>query len=290
MLCSIQDGGRVGFRHLAIPRSGFLDADSARLANFLVDNEFNTPTLEIIGSFQFTVLSDLQLGISGAEVQVERNSQPIEYHKTIEAHTGDTFNIKGHVSYLAVPDGIQQGRNHFDSVSTYPMAKLGGLDGEYLKKGIILKAASRKVTQRLLPSEIIPKRDGHFRVLKGPEFQEPMEEFSNLSCKVSADSNRVGIKLTGHNWESAREEMKPVPVFPGTIQLTSSGQPIVLLADGQTTGGYPRIGQVIEADLPRLGRMITRGSIKFTFVEINEAKDILHRKIAFIKHALEKSI
>jgi len=97
----------------------------------------------------------------------------------------------------------------------------------------------------------------------------------------------MGFRLEGEALEGKQTEMASVPTFPGTIQLTHEGLPIVLMNDGQTTGGYPRIGQVIKADLPRLARMILGGSLKFKFVEISEARYILNQKETFLKHALD---
>lgn len=287
---SVQDSGREGFRHLAIPKSGFLDPDAARLANFLVGNESGIPAIEIIGgTFQVTVLQDIDLGICGADIRVTKNSEPINPMVTLATKKGDSITVTGHVSYLAIPSGFQNLQEHFGSTATYPLARLGGLDGLPLKKGVELFGSSFKARKRLIPSEINPKMSGLIRIIKGPEFHQMAMGLIAKNWTVSNDSSRVGMRLLGNNVPLSKGEMNPVPVFPGTIQLTPSGQPIVLLADAQTTGGYPRVAQVIQADMPRLGRLLIGGSIKFTFVEINEAKDILRRKNAFIKHALEKS-
>lgn len=289
MLSSIQDSGRIGFRRLAIPQSGFIDPDSALLANYLVNNTANTPTLENIGGYTFKITCPCSLGIFGTNAVVLKNGTPISLGRTIEAQEDDQFVIKGGVSYLAVPGGFLKTNLHFKSRSTYPLAKLGGIQGKYLEKGSRLEFSNSERSESVIPSDLFPQNHDRIRIIQGPEFQGSEKEFSDLRWSISSASNRVGIKLEGNSWPRSQDEMKPVPVFPGTIQLPPSGQPIILLQDAQTTGGYPRIGQIIKADLPRIGRMITGGTIKFTFVEISEAKDILERKNAFIKYALEKS-
>ena len=289
---SIQDAGRLGQRSYAIPQSGCLDSRSQHLANYLVGNTRDSPVVEIIGGrFECKILAEANLGIVGSELKV--NGVPKLIDKTIRIQRNDVIQVEGSgLSYLAISGGVQ-GQMHFGSVSTYPLAKLGGLNGKVLKKGDRLFASSSLFSEtKQLPERVLPKflKNQIIRILKGPEFDRLVIkglDFEERNWETSPKSNRMGIRLDGEILKTKQEEMVSVPTFLGTIQLTNEGLPIVLMNDAQTTGGYPRIGQVIKADLPRLARMILGGSIKFKFVDISEARYILNQKEAFLKHALK---
>ena len=222
----------------------------------------------------------------GANAEILQNDEQRNLGQPINTKENDRITIKGELSYLTVAEGFS-GRNHFASVSTYPLAKLGGLKGAYLKKGALLKGDNTNPVERVLSSDLLPKKSRIIRVLKGPKFEEGIESMLDLVWSVSSDSNRIGLRLEGGEPIANHREMPTAPVFPGTIQLPPGGQPILLLADSQTTGGYPRIGQVIQSDMDQVGRLICGGEIRFKFVEINEEREIFIRQQTFIKHALQ---
>lgn len=291
---SIQDAGRFGQRSYAIPQSGCLDSRSQHLANYLVGNSSDDAVIEIIGGrFECEVLDDTCLGIVSTNVDVSVNGVRQLADKAVRIFENDVLKIEGSsLTYLAIDGGVQ-GQSHFGSVSTYPLAKLGGLDGTLLKKGDRISGSA--ITEgeiKQLSEQVLPKlmRNQIIRILKGSEFDRLVIkncDFEKRNWKIAPQSNRMGIRLEGEVLKTKQKDMIPVPTFPGTIQLTNDGLPIVLLNDAQTTGGYPRIGQVIKADLPRLARMILGGSIKFKFVDISEARYMLNQKEAFLKHALK---
>ncbi|MCP4457620.1 MAG: biotin-dependent carboxyltransferase family protein [Cytophagales bacterium] len=291
---SIQDRGRFGQRGYAIPQSGCLDNESHFLANYLVGNAPDIAIVEIIGGrFEGKILGEAYLGIVCTKVNASVNGERIPTHETIRVFDTDLLKIENSgLTYLAIDGGVE-GQSHFGSSSTYPLAKLGGMDGNILKKGDRLSASvPNRPATKYLPEQVLLKSSGHqvIRILKGPEFERvkiKKSDFEKKIWKISTKSNRMGIRLEGSVVESIQTEMKSVPTFPGTIQLTNEGLPIVLMVDSQTTGGYPRIGQVIMADLPRLGRMILAGTIKFKFVDISEARYIQNQKETFLKHALD---
>ena len=291
---SIQDNGRFGQRNFAIPQSGCLDQVSAYLANHLVGNSYEKAVIEIVGGrFEGLILEAVSLAVVGAGVTVWLNQKLISNQRTIQAKKEDIIKIESHgLSYLAVSSGLK-GQQNFRSISTYAMAGLGGLDGDILKGGD--RARAHFVIQNNtseLPEQVMPKTsaDPLIRIVKGPEQDRLLitdREFEVRKWRISPKSDRMGIRLEGEALQSKQSEMNSVPTFPGTIQLTNEGLPIILMNDAQTTGGYPRIGQVVQADLPRLARMILGGTIRFKFVDISEARYILTKKEAFLKHGLD---
>ncbi len=285
---TLQDGGRVGFREYAIPMSGCLDSYSQKLANYLVGNPTQSPVIEIIGKFNCEIQCETEIGVCGLGVKTLINGEPVEADKTLFCSAKDVLEVRGKLAYLAVKGDIS-GQMHFGSISTYSLAGLGGLEGRLLSKGDVL-IASRKSERviRKIPVELLPKQSELIRVIKGPEFEGDESAFEKLSWSVTSSSNRMGLRLNGNSWKGETKEMNSVPVFPGTIQLPSDGKPIVLLNDAQTTGGYPRIAQVIKADMSRVGRLIAGGQIRFKFVSIAEARHIFYKQEAFINHALKQ--
>lgn len=292
--CSIQDKGRFGQRGFAIPQSGCMDVYSQRLANHLVGKAADAAVIELIGGrFECRVLKKMSLGIVGAGILVKINGLARSSNMTIQAHKNELITIEGlGLAYLAT-SGSMQSQCHFGSTSTYPLTKLGGLNGRLLKKGDqLFTTALESIPTKYFPEQVTPKSCNHqiIRILKGQEWSMVLttcQDFEGLIWKISPQSNRMGIRLEGASVVAEQVEMQPVSTFLGTIQLTHRGLPIVLMNDAQTTGGYPRIGQVIRADLSRLARMILGGYIKFKFVDISEARYILNQKESFLKHALD---
>jgi antagonist of KipI len=284
---TIQDEGRIGHRAYAIPQGGCLDGYAQRLANYLVGNGPSTAVVEAIGHFSFEVLSATSVGVVGADVVVELNGERQEVSRTIHLSVGEQVDVKGKLVCMAIRGGFW-GKGHFGSVSTYPLAKLGGMNGEPLQKGDVLRAESESDLKlnRAMNKDLFPRESSVIRIIRGPEFEGNEEEFESRQWTISTSSNRMGLRLIGGSWNMDSTEIDSVPVFPGTIQLPKNGEPIVLMKDAQTTGGYPRTGQVIKADMSRLGRMILGGTIRFKFVTIEEARHIFNRQETFIKHAL----
>lgn len=289
---TIQDAGRFGLRGYAIPQSGCLDYTSHYLANYLVGNSPKMPVIEIIGGgFVCKMLAPIGLGIVGASSSVMINGQTCLNQESIFVKNGDLVKIESPgITYLAIPGGVQ-GQTHFESVSTYPLANLGGLNGKVLEIGDRISCNGTFVS-RELPEQVLPKWQSRqvIRVLKGAEWDRVINrdsDFEEIEWHIAPNSNRMGIRLMGATLKTEQLEMTSVPTFPGIIQLTNEGLPIVLINDAQTTGGYPRIGQVIKADLPRVSRLILGGTIKFKFVDISEARHILNKKEAFLQHVLD---
>lgn len=286
-LSTVQDLGRPGWRRFAVPRSGAVDVYSLARANSLAGNPPTHAAVEVYGGgFEVRALTDLKVGWAGATGDVRLNG---ETRKEVDfLRTGDVFTVlpyrKGRVGYLAL-QGRLVAENVFGSCSTHFMAGFGGHQGRRLKAGDVLEIQPEEVRA----SETnVPLFSGPIRLVEGPEWAHTgldVSPFESRTFTISPDSNRTGIRLMGEPIASTGGEMESVPVTEGTVQLTTGGQLIVLCADGPTSGGYPRIAQVIKADLPRLAQMPPGAEVRFTFVSHAEAHQIFQQLPAFIRHA-----
>ncbi len=289
---TIQDGGRIGFRKFGIPKSGAMDLHSFKLANWLVNNDKNTSCLECLlkgGVYEFTQTAII--AITGADMGANLNNKDCPMNKSLTVQAGDVLKFSyaksGKCTYIAI-----QGKPDiplvFGSTSTYTLSEFGGLEGRTLRVGDSLhwKNEKPKNPNRSIPEHLIH----HFhkkqilRILLGPEWGQ----FSPIDHKkleistytIQADSDRMGIRLQGETLlYTSKAPMPSSATLPGSIQVPANGQPIILMQDGQTTGGYPRIAKVIDADLDTLAQMPTGGIIRFRQVTVKEARELaLHKE------------
>ena len=276
MHSTFQDRGRYGYRKYGVPISGAMDFYSAGLANMLVNNPPDNPVLEItIAGPVLRFMVPTEIAITGADMSPTVNGRPISRNKIIPLATGDqlTFGklIAGSRCYLAVRGGFTI-EKVLGSSSYYP----GILDNAILRSGMIIGLrdftgtdkfnAHVKIDNDHLISSIIP-------VLKGPEFGLLSGEHRRILLEnefiISNKHNRMGYQLLGTtvNIENDFTMLTDV-TLPGTVQLTPAGNLIVLMRDCQTTGGYPRILQLTEQGINRLGQKKAKDIIRFKLKEI----------------------
>lgn len=276
LFTTIQDSGREGYRKFGVPISGAMDMQSYKNANKLVGNNEDDPVLEFTlkgGVYKFD--SDAVIAITGALMSPNLNEDEIEMNTSIQVTKGDILKIgfaeKGCRAYLAI-----QGEWDIDemmgSYSTYVLGKFGGLDGSKLKEGdgILWRNSASDFLERKLPKEEIPYYSSKLTVefITGPEWEwlsvESQEQFLSTSFKVSSKSNRMGIRLeTEEPILSQKSGMRSSGVIQGVIQLPPNGNPIILMKDGQTVGGYPRMGTIPEIYLDRIAQLPPNGIVRF---------------------------
>ncbi len=266
LMTSIQDQGRKNLAYYAIPMSGVMDPNAALIALLLLNKERNDPVIEctyIPPHIKFN--ADTEIAISGANFKWKINNKNISLNKVISIKKGDILKggmaEKGMRGYIAFKGNLELNKE-FNSYSTYTNARIGGFEGALLKKGDVIYW--NEESDLFLEDHVIPIR-------KGPEYNFLTEngkiKLSAQLFKISADSNRMGIRLEGKKIESNKYQLEnSVPVLPGFIQLPPSGFPIVLLEDGQTTGGYPRIAYVPKKYFPKLNQMPLGAEIKFKLI------------------------
>lgn len=295
---TVQDGGRRGYRNIGVPLAGALDPLWLAAANALVGNAADAPALEIRLAGPLLKLEaggPLRLAlvghIAGERIDTEGTRHPIPAQSSFTLHEGESFKAgraEG-TAYLAINGGFA-GQYALGSYSTYERAGLGGVDGHALRRGDAfsctpLAATPDKEARASAPPGHAP---GALRVMLGPQddhFEtDSLNTFLTQNYTVSPNLDRMGMRLEGpllrHNARGA--DIVSDGVTPGVIQCPANGQPIILLADGQTTGGYAKIACIIRADLPRLAHLRPGDTLAFravTRAEATEARQAAQREL-----------
>ncbi|PLT33934.1 biotin-dependent carboxyltransferase family protein [Bacillus sp. V5-8f] len=305
LLTSVQDLGRYGFQKYGVIASGVMDQLAYRISNLLVGNDENAATLEatLLGpTIKFH--NDALISICGGDLSPSIDGQAVSNWRPVFVRGGSTLKFgpgkSGCRAYLAVAGGFSV-PSVMNSKSTYLRAEIGGFFGRALKEGDQLTwgspgKLSSSINDRLrknvsensfVESDWLASRDlipdyanrPSIRVMEGREFdlftKESQEIFFNEPFEVTSQSDRMGYRLKGPilTMEKA-EEMISEAVGFGTIQVPSEGNPIVLLADRQTTGGYPKIGQIAFVDLTYLAQAKPGDRLRFSKVSLEEAQSL----------------
>jgi antagonist of KipI len=294
-LTTIQDLGRYGYAHFGISASGTADTVALRLGNLLVGNSEHAAALEMTlvgGVFEFG--SERLISIVGADFEPRLNGEALPLWTSCLVRAGDRLAFGATRStarcYLCIEGGIECPAV-LGSASTHLLTALGGHDGRALKTGDVLKLRTNPSTRRrlytVLPDVVAAiNRSGPLRVTIGPQVdwfsQEAREAFVSLPYRVLENSNRMGLRLFGHELartlETADRDLLTEGVSLGAVQVPQSGQPIILFVEHQTTGGYPKIANVISADMHRVGQLRPRDEIRFEFVSFEEATRLLQEQ------------
>ncbi|HMQ06135.1 MAG TPA: hypothetical protein PKC30_02485 [Saprospiraceae bacterium] len=269
---SIQDMGRPGFRHFGIPTSGFLDPASAINANLQCGNPYDFPLIEFyFTSPIFKVLNPCVIGIGSLGHSVLKNNTLL-HEDVLQLENGDQFQVvleKGVWGYIAVEGGLQC-KSAFGSHSYYPGL---GLDDHAIVKSQKIAVHSSLKRNAVTHSRINQSyRDSHsIDVIEGPEFDElnknEKEILLGSTYTILGDSNRMATLCISSNSLHFNREMVSGPVYPGTVQLPSSGKPMILMNDSQVSGGYPRVLIVRKNFLPVLAQK--RAGEQFVFNRVS---------------------
>lgn len=305
LLSTLQDGGRYGWRHLGVGCAGALDAFSHAVANHLVGNDADAATLEItLAGPRLRFDCAARIAICGAEIDAHADGIELPGWRRIDlpARTMLAFGgcRHGARAYLAVAAGFAAPRV-LGSASTDLRGGFGGHDGRALTTSDVLALADGDAAHvdalSIAPWWIDPTPDLDFtrttlvRVLPGRDALAPADALFAREWRVAPASNRQGLRLLGEalTLSSPREAVSE-PIAPGTIQLPPDGGPIVLLADAQTHGGYPRIGHAIAADHPRLAQLRPGDALRFVPCTAAEARRLAceqRQRMARIGYAVE---
>jgi biotin-dependent carboxylase-like uncharacterized protein len=297
VLASVQDLGRHGHRQLGICPGGALDVLALTLANRLVGNADGAAGLELtMGGCELQFEADTRIALTGDDFGASLDGVPLWPCWSVPVAAGQTLRLAGANapgvkkvglrSWLAVAGGIDVPQI-LGSRSTDLKAGFGGHEGRALRKGDRLPtgASPLNAAQRerrafgLRGPDWGPNEDDGaiaLRVLPGPEFElftlAAREQLWGERWRITPQSNRMGSRLAGAELKRKRGgDMLSSGVIPGTIQVPPSGQPIILMGDAQTTGGYPRIGVVIRADLWKLAQAPLNGRLRLVQVDQPQA-------------------
>ncbi|KAK48397.1 MULTISPECIES: biotin-dependent carboxyltransferase family protein [unclassified Caballeronia] len=312
VLTSVQDLGRRGYRHLGVSSGGALDALSLEIGNRIVGNRADAAGIEV--TFGPTVLRfkhATRVAITGTDFGATLDDKPVYSWWSLPVRAGQELTLRaakrGMRCYVAIAGGIDV-LPMLGSRSTDLAACFGGLGGRALRDGDRLPVGVPQPHKGIAFSPEEPafgvkapawckfvlvdepvRRGRHspglawavpIRVLRGPEYDSfsdaAQESVWNEEWTITPNSNRMGFRLSGTALERREKiELLSHAVLPGTIQVPPNGQPIILMGDAQTTGGYPKIGAVIRADLWKLAQVKLNGGVRFIETSVEEARHAL---------------
>ena len=303
LLTTVQDLGRYGHQASGVPVAGPMDTFSHRLANQLAGNSIDAATLEVtlIGP-DLIVEADTTMAIAGGQFEVTCDDRPLASGTSFSVTRGQRVKfgrlVEGARAYLAVAGGIQT-PPVLGSRATHLVSHMGGFNGRALRAGDRVPIVNARPTrpQRKSTGLTLPtKGRALLRVMAGPQdrwFQaDALRAIASVSFRISPQSNRMGYRLQGPPLVRAREdELISEPVGIGAIQVPAAGEPILLMADRQTAGGYPKIGYVISADLPIAGQLAPGDFIEFHVCTHQEAvAALISRERQLLRYADLKDV
>ena len=283
---TIQDKGRYGYQHLGIQANGFLDYQSARLANYIVGNPIHSPVFEIhFPASSFTFTKSYTICISGANFVPILNEKSIALNTLIEVKQNDVLQflkpIEGRVAYIAIQGKIKEEAwlnshsyfaNSIQKDDQFEWEASSSNSNQFLKNSDLL--TSEKINE--IHSPIFSS--GPIQFIHGPAWKDLTEAsqkaFLSTEYHIGMQANRMGYPLKGALLQLNKpNQYLSAAVTRGTLQLLPNGALMVLMADHQTIGGYANLGQIILVDLPRLAQASNQTGIHFKETSI----DIAHK-------------
>lgn len=284
---SIQDMKRIGYKKYGIPNSGPMDEYSHILSNWLVDNSYSSETLEInyFGpklKFNF----DTTIGICGANFDAKINDKRIEINRSIKVKAGDILDIgvclNGGRLYLSFSAKMKL-KKSFNSYSTYEKINIGGINGKKISKNDTINFnKSEESIEKKIPESFQRKYQeiSNIRVIKGVNYnmisKNSLKKLGN-EFNVSSESDRMGIRLNGNKLKvSDKKSIESTVVSKGTVQLPPAGDPIILMSDSQSTGGYPIIGNISRVDISKVSQIKPESKLKFKFITLEESESLIN--------------
>jgi 5-oxoprolinase (ATP-hydrolysing) subunit C len=284
---TIQDLGRHGYQRYGVSVSGAMDECALRIANMLVGNDENEAAVEftLAGGTYIVDATSCRFAIAGGDFPLTIDGAPAAAYAAHTVTRGSRLVIGrahgGARGYLAVSGGFEL-TEVLGSRSTHLRSEMGGVDGGVLTAGLNLALRTEEAPEGLdlwLPHELWPAGDGMVRVVMGPQddyfSQKGIDSFLTGEYRITDKSDRMGYRLDGPPIEhSADYNIVSDGIARGSVQIVGNGQPIILLADRQTTGGYTKIATVISADLPILAQLLPEQSIRFQPVSVEEAESL----------------
>jgi len=297
MFSTIQDLGRYGYTHLGISVVGAADRLSLRVANLLVGNEENAPALEMTllgATLEFEERHTVAL--AGADCDAKVGTSPVRPGETVEVPAGGVLKCSGMKtgarSYLAVQGGFDMPAV-MGSAATDVRGQFGGFQGRRLKAGDVLPVRDGRGfrARKLKPGALdAVYRHDLVRVTRGAQQEwfgpETFEVLFSCPYAISDQSDRTGLRLKGQPLRPCKQSQLLTDGIPlGAMQVPQDGQPIILFVDQQTTGGYPKIANVIMADMHHVGQFRPHEQVRFQEGSILQAIMLLKEQERWLQNA-----
>lgn len=282
-LCLLQDAGRFGVRHLGVTQGGALDWVAMRWANWLLGNDLDSAVVEIaLGGFSVVAEQDCVLALAGADLDARIDEQPVAPWRSFRLGKGQCLSLRqprqGVRAYLAAPGGFR-GEQVLGSCATVVREELGGIDGQgrALAKGQTLMFGGELPEPRDVPEALRPVYADKpvLDLVMGAQIGDfsgtSLFEAFNRDWALDSRADRMGIRLLGPQlvYQGAPMISEGIPL--GAVQVPPDGQPIVLLNDRQTIGGYPRLGSLTPLALAQLAQCMPGAVVRFRAVVQDEA-------------------
>jgi antagonist of KipI len=281
LLTTVQDRGRWGSQSYGVSVSGPMDPYSHRLANAIAGNDADAATLEVTLAGPELEFDDTRtVAVAGAQFDLTVDNRPVAMRSALDLAAGSLLRfgrrVRGSRAYVAISGGIAT-PSTLGSRATHLPSAMGGLDGRALRAGDRLPLGAQPRSVRPVrrsqsvessPSWTLPDGRATLRVLPGPQLDRfvraAWDVLQSNSYVVASDSNRMGYRLVGPSLEATgRLDLISDATPLGVVQVPASGQPILLMADRQTTGGYPKIATVISADISLAGQLGPGDTVTF---------------------------
>ena len=290
---TLQAAARRGYRHTGVPNSGPADPLSMALANHCVGNRHDATSIEFTyGPVAVRFDANMTFAFAGANSAASLDGEPVAPYAAQFAEAGSTLELApfstGLRVYLCIAGGFVAD-TMLGSQSTYLPAKLGGHDGRVLKPGDQLTQCAAPApfsTYCATPDKMRPALGSSFalRAVIGPDAGHDVASLFDKPFKLTNRADRMGVEIVGAIPQPAQSGTKPsAAIFPGALQVPEAGKGFLLLPDGQTTGGYPHLLQVIRADRHLLGQLRPGNRVTFLRRSVDEAAEITCAKQAHIR-------
>ena len=294
---TIQDLGRNGYSHYGVSSSGAADDLSFRLGNLIVGNKENLAGIEMTlvgGDFRFDI--DTNISLTGSKFDAKIDGESLHFYKNTSIQSGQVLSIgqsmQGSRCYLAIRGGIDI-NNVLSAKTTHLTSKIGGVDGRSLQKDdVLIIGEEQKLLKPININEMLDINMSKLLIIKGLQSnyisKSTWKIFLNQEYIVSNLSNRMGIRLEGNSLKLDNEnEIITEGVSLGAIQLPSNGYPIISFVEHQTTGGYPKIANVISSELHKVGQLKPGDKFQFELVSLEEAEALRHEREFYIKRMVD---
>ena len=297
LMTTVQDQGRIGYQQFGVSVSGVMDPRSAALANILVGNDEKEAVLECTMMGPHLQFNETNcIAITGGDLMPTLDGKPIPNYTAVKVEAGQVLKFtmpkSGCRAFIAFAGGLDI-PEVMGSRSTYMKAKIGGVEGRKLAKDDVIgfrapKAELKNMNFRSMASEFVPRKEYTVRVVLGPQddyFTDAgIQTFLSEVYSVTAEFDRMGCRLEGAviQHKEGGDIISDGIAF-GAIQVPSSGQPIIMLGDRQTTGGYTKIANVISADFRILAQLKQGDKVRFEKVSVKAAQDALLTQRAALK-------
>lgn len=300
-LATVQDQGRFGSLNFGVGTSGAMDQLALAAGNALLSNAPTDAAVELqIFPMQWRFHEDMRFALTGADTRATLNGRPLPPWWVSQAARGDCLElgraVSGSRAYLCLPGGIDVPAI-LGSRSTQLRGSFGGLDGRFLRQGDRLSAI-RRVDTGCVDIGVIPPACSMplgepgpttVRVMPASEYgcydSASQAAFWTHEWKITSQSDRYGYRLAGQALvPNSPLEVRSHGIVPGVIQVPPGGQPIIQMRDAQPTGGYPKLGTVIEADLWRLGQAPTGSRLRFVEATYDQAIAALEDNREWLRH------